>query len=131
MLNFDSTSRTLSDLAHAARVTLFIVAVLIGCVPSTSAAEAEVRTVLMTENEHAADAEWYCNAGACNGEDGRKYHCGYVLCGGQVNACGCTCISVSNAPYPKGFCGVENPLNRKDSGGGVPMRASTIPFNLY
>lgn len=93
-------------------------------------AENGVRKVGLSENGQAAGPEWYCNAGHCRGDDGKIYRCGYVLCGGQVTECGCTCLSVSNAPYPKGFCGNENPYPTSDAAANVLRRTGPFPFSL-
>ena len=114
--------------ARAQLLTLMLATLLL---PSIAIAEGAVKKVLMNENQHAASAEWYCKAGFCSGGDGKEYSCGYVLCGGQISECGCTCLSVSNAPYPKGFCGATNPYPSAVSSGDAPRREGAIPFNLY
>ena len=62
---------------------------------------------------------WFCEAGSCSAGDGKKYECGVVYCESWQTRCGCSCIEVSNAPYPKGYCGRKSPyLDRLSKGDG-------------
>jgi hypothetical protein len=74
-------------------------------------------------------SEWYCRAGSCRGDDGKDYSCGYVLCSESVDTCGCSCVSVSDAPYPKGYCGSESPYSAVSSSPQVRRRGA-YPFSL-
>jgi hypothetical protein len=58
---------------------------------------------------------WYCDAGSCKGGNGAVYNCGATLCDLKQTACGCTCIEISGAPYPKSFCGTKSPYSEKET----------------
>lgn len=74
--------------------------------------------------------EWYCRAGTCRGDDGKDYSCGYVLCSEAVDTCGCSCVSVSDAPYPKGYCGSESPYSATVLPAPQVKRRGAYPFSI-
>lgn len=111
----------------------FLVAGLLAINPGGSFADAEqvVQSVAFKERKLDAPVEWYCDAGKCQGDDGKEYRCGYVICSEAISACGCTCVSVSNAPYPKGFCGDVSPFRPVERASGPMRQLELFPFTLY